>query len=40
MKKGVTLPYTNWSRDRVALFMSSRQGETGQHRGMKCDVEG
>ena len=31
MKKGVGLPYANWSEVRVAFLMSQRQGETSQH---------
>ena len=40
MKKGVGLPYTNWSGVGIALLMSPGQGETNQHRGMKCGVAG
>ena len=40
MKKGVDLPCTNWSGAGAALLMSPRQGETSQHRGMKCGVAG
>ena len=40
MKKGVILPCTNRSGAGAALLMSLRQGETSQHRGMKCGVEG
>ena len=38
MKKGIGLPYINWSEDRTALLMSSRKGETSQYRYMKYDV--
>ena len=38
IKKGVGLPCTNWLKVGVALLMSSRPGETSQHRGMKCGV--
>ena len=31
MKKGVSLPCTNWSGARAALLMSPRQGETSQY---------
>ena len=31
MKKGVGLPYTNWSGAGAALLMSPRQGETSQY---------
>ena len=31
MKKGVGLPYTNWSGVGAALLMSPRQGETSQY---------
>ena len=40
MKKGVSLPYTNWSGAGAALLMSPRQGETSQHKGIMCGVEG
>ena len=35
MKKGVGLPYTNWSEAEAAFLMSLRQGETSQHSCMK-----
>ena len=35
MKKGIDIPCTNWSRARIALLMSLRQGETNRHRGKK-----
>ena len=31
MKKGVGLPYANWSEAGAAFLMSPRQGETSQH---------
>ena len=31
MKKGVGLPYTNWSGAGAALLMSPRHGETSQY---------
>ena len=40
MKKGVGLPCTNWLGAGAALLMGSRQGETSQHRGMKCGMAG
>ena len=40
MKKGVGLPCTNWSGAGAALLMSLRQGETSQHRGIKCGMKG
>ena len=38
MKKGVGLLCTNWSGAGAPLLMSPRQGETSQHRGIKCGV--
>ena len=35
MKKGVGLPYTNWSGGGAALLMSLRSDETNQHKGKK-----
>ena len=40
MKKGVGLPYINWSRAEAALLMTPRQGKTSQHRGMNFGVAG
>ena len=40
MKKGVNLLYTNWLGAGAAFLMSPRQGNTIQHRGMKCSVVG
>ena len=40
IKKGVGLPCTNWSGAGATLLMSPRQGETSQHRGMKCGMAG
>ena len=40
MKKGVCLPCTNWSGAGAALLMTPRQGETSQHKGKMCGVEG
>ena len=40
MKKGVGLPCTNWSGAGAALLMSPRQGETSQHKGIKCGMTG
>ena len=40
MKKGVGLPCTNWSGAGAPLLMSLSQGETSQHRGIKCGVAG
>ena len=31
MRKGVSLPYTNWSGAAAALLMSPRQGETSHY---------
>ena len=38
MKKGVGLPCTNWSGAGATLLMSPRQGETNQHKDIKCGV--
>ena len=40
MKKDVSLPCTNWSGAGAALLMSPRQGETSQHKDIKCGVAG
>ena len=40
MKKGVGIPCTNSSGAGAALLMSPRQGETSQHRDIKCGVTG
>ena len=38
MKNDISLPYTNWLGVGVILLMSSKQGETSQYRGKRCDV--
>ena len=40
MKKGVGLPFTNWSGAGAALLISPWQGKTSQHKGMKCGMAG
>ena len=37
-EKGCWLPCIYWSGVGSTLLMNPKQGETNQHKGMKCDV--
>ena len=38
MKKGIDLPYTNWSGIEITLLISPKQDENSKHKGMKCGM--